>query len=151
MSRWTLRFALALACWLPLQTALAWLPVKQPDRVDVSASDSSRTSSSSAQELGAVAISDCHGMAHTPSAPVVAVETTSSQHACSSLTQWMPDGCKHCTACVLAPSDLPLMAHNADWVRRLPTDAPEFKAAHYANFIPGIPVPPPLSFHGLKA
>ncbi len=153
MSRWTLRFALALACWLPLQTALAWLPVQQPDRVDVSASDSSRTSSSSAQELGAVAISDCHGMAHSPSAPapVVAVKTTDSQHACSSLTQWMPHGCKHCTACVLAPADLPRMAYAADWVRRQPTGAPEFKAAHYANFIPGIPVPPPLSFHGLTA
>ena len=83
MSRWTLLFALALACWLPLQTALAWLPVQQPVRVDVSASDSSRTSSSSAQELGAVAISDCHGMTHSQPAPVVASETTTSQHACS--------------------------------------------------------------------
>ena len=27
MSRWTQFFALALACWLPLQSALAWLPV----------------------------------------------------------------------------------------------------------------------------
>ena len=151
MSRWTLRFALALACWLPLQTALAWLPVQQPVRVDVSASDSSRTSSSSAQELGAVAISDCHGMAHSQPTPAIASETTTSQHACSSLTQWMPHGCKHCTACVLAPADLPRMVYTADWVRRQPTGAPEFKAAHYAYFIPGIPVPPPLSFHGLKA
>ena len=151
MSRWTLRFALALACWLPLQTALAWLPVQQPDQVDVSASDSSRTSSASAQQMGVVAISDCHGMDHSQSAPVVAVATTSSQHPCSSLMQWMPDGCKHCTACVLAPADLLRMAYTADWVRRQPTSAPEFEATHYANFIPGIPVPPPLSLHGLKA
>ncbi len=151
MSRWTLRFALALACWLPVQTALAWLPVQQPDRVDVSASDSSRTSSSSAQELGAVALPDCHGMAHSQSTSIVAAETTAKQHTCPLLTQWMPHGCKHCTACVLAPADLPRMAYTADWVRRQPTGAPEFKVAHYANFIPGIPVPPPLSFHGLQA
>ena len=143
MSRWTLRFALALACWLPLQTALAWLPVQQPDRVDVSTPDSSRTSSSSAQALGAVSLADCHSMTHAPAA---GADAPAGQHGCPLLSQWMEHGSKHCNACVQIAADLPRVALLADWLPRHADGAPEFKSAHYANFIPGIPVPPPCHF-----
>lgn len=143
MSRWTLRFALALACWLPLQTALAWLPVQQPDRVDVSTPDSSRTSSSSAQTLGAVSLADCHSMTHAPAA---GADASAGQHGCPLLSQWMEHGSKHCNACVQIAADLPRVALVAHWLSRHADGAPEFKSARYANFIPGIPVPPPCHF-----
>ena len=144
MSRWTLRFALALACWLPLQTALAWLPVQQPDRVDVSTPDSSRTSSSSAQALGAVSLADCHSMAD--SRLESGADVAASEPACPLLSQWMEHGSKHCNACVQIAADLPRVALLADWLPRPADGAPEFKSARYANFIPGIPVPPPCHF-----
>ena len=144
MSRWTLRFALALACWLPLQTALAWLPVQQPDRVDVSTPDSSRTSSSSAQQLAAVSLSDCHSMADPQ--PESGADAAASEHACPLLSQWMEHGSKHCNACVQIAVDLPRVALIAHWLPRHADGAPEFQPARYANFIPSIPVPPPCHF-----
>ena len=144
MSRWTLRFALALACWLPLQTALAWLPVQQPVRVDVSTPDSSRTSSFSAQALGAASPSDCHSMVHASSD--AGGDAAASKHACPPLSQWMEHGSKHCNACVQIAADLPRVALLADWLPRHTDGAPEFHPARYANFIPGIPVPPPCHF-----
>lgn len=45
MSRWKRLFALALACWLPLQSALAWLPLPPPASLEAAFLDQGRTSS----------------------------------------------------------------------------------------------------------
>lgn len=112
MSRWTLLFALALACWLPMQSAFSWLPVQQPVRVDASTSDSSRSSSVAVSPAAGMA--NCHGMMAMMDPPCIQMPLwrrvdAASADGCPMQVTWlsMDHGDKHCSACVQVPADLP--------------------------------------------
>jgi hypothetical protein len=137
MSRWTLLFALALACWLPVQSAFAWLPVQQPVMVDASMPDSSRSFSASAAAMHSPgSMADCHAML---------MPDTGDDDSCHMQVMWsgMDHGTKHCSACVQVPGDVPRLDIFADLGPRQPDSTPELRAVDYYDFIPGIPVPPP--------
>lgn len=148
MSRWTLLFALALACWLPMQSAFAWLPVQQPVRVDASISDSSRSSSVAVSPAAGMA--NCHGMmammdpSMHPDATLSGSDAASAD-GCPMQVTWlsMDHGDKHCSACVQVPADLPRLGLVIDVGPRQPDLASELSSVDYCDFIPGIPVPPP--------
>jgi hypothetical protein len=136
MSRWTLLFALALACWLPVQSAFAWLLVQQPVMVDASMPDSSRSFSPSVAVRSPGSMADCHTMLMSDAA---------DDDSCHMQVMWsgMDHGNKHCSACVQVPGDIPRLDIFADLGPRQPDSAPELRAVDYYDFIPGIPVPPP--------
>ncbi len=146
MSRWTLLFALALACWLPVQSAFAWLPVQQPVRVDVSTSDSSRTSTLAVSPAAKMA--NCHGIMTMTDSPMLSDSQHSdaaSAEACPMQPIWsgMDHGDKHCSACVQVPADLPRLGLVVAVGPRQLDLASELSSVDYCDFIPGIPVPPP--------
>ena len=148
MSRWTLLFALALACWLPVQSVFAWLPVQQPVRVDVSTSDSSRTSTVAVSPAAKMA--NCHGMMAMTDSSMFSDSKHSgsdaaSADACPMQPIWsgMDHGDKHCSACVQVPADLPRLGLVVAVGPRQLDRASELSSVDYCDFIPGIPVPPP--------
>lgn len=137
MRRWRLGIALLLVCWLPLQPALAWLPVTltSPASQMPSGMIPTMEHESMAMEGG------CHEMMMSMAAPADAGAACQSQWSLLGL-----DGAnKHCSACYQLPPGLPELTM-VDFGPRPATDSPEFIATLYCNFIPGIPSPPPCSF-----
>ena len=140
MARWRLWILLLLVCWLPLQPALAWLPVASMQSVSTPLPQEQAQASASQDEM----MSGCHGM--VMSAPVA---TTSDAMGPDCDSQWPLLGGasagKHCPACYQIPPGLPELPQLVNFGPRPATDSPEFVATLYCDFIPGIPSPPPCS------
>ncbi len=133
MSRWTLLLALVLVGGLLWQPATAVLSVQQPVMTDTRLSAVSRTPSLH-HDLAAMPV-DCHDAQPTASTP---------DH-CNGLSMWlgMELAGQHCHACVPmvaeAPDTTPLLV----LAPREPERVLPLPALGYADFIPGIPSPPP--------
>ena len=140
MARWRLGILLLLVCWLPLQPALAWLPVAMMPAASTAQPREQMQISASHDEM----MSGCHGMAM--SEPEV-TSTDAMGPGCDS--QWPLLGGassgKHCPACYQLPPGLPELPQLVNFGPRPVTDSPEFVAGLYCDFIPGIPSPPPCS------
>ncbi|MFC3913093.1 hypothetical protein ACFOSS_06375 [Pseudaeromonas sharmana] len=134
MSRWTLLLALVLVGGLLWQPATAVLSVQQPAVTDTHHSAVSRALSQH-HDMGAMAAADCHDVQPTASTP---------DH-CNGLSMWlgMELAGQHCHACVPmvaeAPDTTPLLV----LAPREPERVMPLPALGYADFIPGIPSPPP--------
>lgn len=136
MRRWRLGILLLLVCWLPLQPALAWLPVAMVPLASKPAPQAPALAVVSHDEM-----SDCHDMVMTE--PVASADEM-VQH-CDS--QWPLLGGasagKHCPACYQIPPGLPELPQLVNFGPRPAADSTEFVAGLYCDFIPGIPSPPP--------
>lgn len=164
MSRWTQFFALALACWLPLQSALAWLPVQLPASANPAPLDQSRPPSlvhdAMAHEPAShgASLADAHGampgcdmsdaeMASSLSpshAQVNAAAAACTGSGCD--TQQLPGmllGHHHCGACVPVLGALLDTVIVSDFGLRPSQERLEWHSPRYINFVPGIPSPPP--------
>lgn len=136
MVRWKLHIALLLACWLPLQSALAWLPVA-----------ASSTLASPVEQMSSME-SGCHGMSVDEMAAMREPAFVAKAAPCQQLLQLLglDPGSKHCSACFQVPPGLPGVVSVPDFGPRPAMAAPEFVALNYNDFIPGIPSPPPCLF-----
>ena len=136
MVRWKLHIALLLACWLPLQSALAWLPVT-----------ASSTVVSPVMPMANMD-SGCHGMSDDAMAAMPAPVFAAKAAPCQQLLQLLglDLGSKHCSACFQVPPGLPGVVSMPDFGLRPAMAAPDFVALNYNDFIPGIPSPPPCRF-----
>ena len=136
MVRWKLHIALLLACWLPLQSALAWLPVAASSTI------ASPIVQMSNMESG------CHGMSGDEMAAMPEPAFVAKAAPCQQLLQLLglDPGSKHCSACFQVPPGLPGVVSVPDFGPRPAMAAPEFVALNYNDFIPGIPSPPPCLF-----
>ena len=136
MVRWKLHIALLLACWLPLQSALAWLPVAASSTI------ASPVVQMSSMESG------CHGMSVDEMVAMPEPAFVAKAAPCQQLLQLLglDPGSKHCSACFQVPPGLPGVVSVPDFGPRPAMAAPEFVALKYNDFIPGIPSPPPCLF-----
>jgi len=143
LSRWSLLIALMLACWLPVQSVMAWAPM-----LTAGLGGGMQTGSDCHGPMAHHAISPDHtGMTHDGGVmvdPVLAQHSGAEPDAgCSSTTGQASAAGVHCLDCLSFCAGFTLNGlsiRQAEPARHL---VPEPGPERYVDFVPSLLIPPP--------